>query len=108
MKYFSLALISSAAAARGYTGGFNISNISQSGGIGAKYGYGYNIGNDFTHGDQHGMYMGHQNTVAYGQGAQAILDYTAQNAHDHILGYDSVAALDSATWAGEKDAHTLA
>ena len=77
MKTFSLALIASAASARGLTGGFNASHIKYSGTIGSKYGYDYNVGNGYSHGDQHGNYMGHQNTVHAGSGAGHILDFTA-------------------------------
>lgn len=98
MKTFSLALLASAASARGLSGGLNASDIKYSGTIGSKFGYGYNIGNNYTHGDQHGMYMGHQNTMGAGTGASHILDFTAQNAHDHILGYDSVQPESDTFW----------
>jgi len=49
MKTFATALLASAAAARGGSGGINqgYGNLS----LGASHGYGYNIGNDYTHGD---------------------------------------------------------
>ena len=50
MKYFSLALLASAASARGTNGGLNASHITGTT-LGGSYGYGYNIGNDYTHGD---------------------------------------------------------
>lgn len=86
MKYFAPALIASATYARGTSGGILQGNNNPS--LGATHGYGYNIGNDYFHGDSHGHNMGHQN--AYEDNTLSGASYVNDNVNLHIWGYDSV------------------
>ena len=99
MKYFASSLIATAISARGTTGGINQGYDNAS--VGGQHGYGYNMGNDYISGDDHGHVLGHQD--GYGQtgyGPAKTGDaYTANNVHDHIYGYDSVKSLTDSSYA---------
>jgi hypothetical protein len=58
MKYFTTSLLSAAVYARGGSGGLNQGYPNSS--MGGQHGYGYNVGNDYLHGDSHGHTMSHQ------------------------------------------------
>jgi len=83
MKSFS-AFIASTAAAYGTNGG-PLQGHGPSPTIGGRFGYGYNVGNDYTAGDSHGHEMG-------------VPEFNIQSAHDHIIGYDSVQPQTDAIW----------
>ena len=95
MKAFATALLLTAAAARGGSGGLKQGNKNPS--LGATHGYGYNVGNDYLHGDSHGHVLGHQSAyeLESGYGPAVTGDaYTAANTHEHLYGYDAVPAMD--------------
>ena len=97
MKFFVSAMLAASISARGGSGGINQGYPNHS--IGASHGYGYNVGNDYTTGDAHGHYMGHQNGQSGGYPAPSTgAAYTANDAHDHVYGYDSVQAVDDSDW----------
>ena len=93
MKTFTAAILASAVYARGNEGGIRQGKLNAS--HGARHGYGYNIGNDYVHGDSHLNEFGHQGAwgtpTATGRGADwGSNQYTAPDFHDHLTGYDSV------------------
>ena len=66
--------------------------------MGSDHGFGYNVGNDYTHGDSHGQYMAHQKgygatNQGFGLGADVASQYSAPDAHAHLTGYDTVQPL---------------
>ena len=101
MKYFTASLLASVISARGATGGIRQGNPNAS--VGGQHGYGYNVGNDYLHGDSHGHYMGHQDGYEQDRGfgnPQPGAAYTANNVHDHVYGYDTVKTIDDEDWDG--------
>lgn len=100
MRTFSTALLATLTTARGPHGGINQGALNAS--RGGRSGYDYNIGNGYNHGNQHGDQMQHQ--VAYGtygptdMGADWGNQYSAPDAHDHLVGYDTVKPTDSDDW----------
>ena len=52
MRYFAPALIVAAVKARGIGGG--IRQSYSNGSLGSSHGYGYNLGNGYSHGNSHG------------------------------------------------------
>lgn len=100
MKYFTASLLASAISARGGSGGPKQGNPNSS--IAGQHGYGYNMGNDYIGGDNHGQYLGHQDGYEQDSGFYAPKagdGYTANNVHDHVFGYDTVKSLDDTAWA---------
>jgi hypothetical protein len=65
--------------------------------LGGQFGYGYGLGNGFDHSDGHSNSFGHQ-MVAGSLNPTAGVAYTADQASDHIFGYDSVKAYSDADW----------
>ena len=109
MKTFYAAMMASAASARGTSGGLLQGNDNPS--LGATHGYGYNVGNDYLHGDSHGAHLAHQRKYGYDDGYDQPLTgdaYTQNNTHQHSIGYDSVDTMDADKWAAvESDQTTL-
>jgi len=68
---------------------------------GGRHGYGYNIGNSYTHGDSHGNNIQHQ--MGYGHPSNPNMgggqDGSAPDAHDHLSGYDTVKPYDDDDYA---------
>jgi len=95
MKYFASALLAGAINARGTSGGINqgYENASK----GASHGFGYNVGNDYMHGDSHGHYMKHNDATTHEMG------YSYDAGHvddpiDHIYGYDMIPRITTTEW----------
>lgn len=97
MKSFAAALIATAINARGTTGGINQGYANAS--LGASHGYGYNVGNDYTHGDSHGQYMAHNDATTYEEGYSIDGGYNKQADIDHIYGYDMIPRETTTTYA---------
>ena len=92
MKGFGTALLFSVAVAQEFP-----THTNQS--LSGSFGYGYNVGNSYLHGDSHGHNMGHQNVAGLGEQVPiAGFAYTADQATDHVFGYDTVQPLDEADW----------
>lgn len=93
MKAFSATLFASSALAQVYPNRGN-TNASLEG----SFGFGYNVGNDYGHGDSHLNTFGHQ-TVPGVPEAREGYAYTQDQATTHIYGYDAVLPLDDTAWA---------
>jgi hypothetical protein len=107
MKTFYAAMMASAASARGTSGGLLQGNDNPS--LGATHGYGYNVGNDYLHGDSHGAHLAHQRKYGYDDGYDQPLTgdaYTQNNTHQHSIGYDSVDTMDADKWADVEGTQT--
>ena len=94
MRTFATALLAIAVSARGTSGGINQGQLNAS--KGGRHGYGYNIGNSYSHGDSHGNNIQHQ--MGYGFPSNPNMgggqDGGAPDAHDHLSGYDTVKPYD--------------